>query len=203
MLLLLLHCRAFYDDWYNATSFAEFSRKWNKPVHEWLLRHVYLDLMRRRTTQSSSSPESSSSGGGSSGTSGSSGGGGGGGGLSPTLALYATYLLSIAAHEVRRSRAVVRSMWLWDFSCCCCRCVPHPLLLQLLLLLLLTRLQIVLWGAMGWVTPYLAVLSTLQFPLMSILRMPFFKGKRLVSGWLSWCRSCPSCGCLSSRASGW
>eukprot|EP01117_Protostelium_nocturnum_P018054 TRINITY_DN7465_c0_g1_i1.p1 TRINITY_DN7465_c0_g1~~TRINITY_DN7465_c0_g1_i1.p1 ORF type:complete len:448 (-),score=92.65 TRINITY_DN7465_c0_g1_i1:61-1404(-) len=34
--------REFYEDWWNSTTFGEFARKWNKPVHEWLLRHVYL-----------------------------------------------------------------------------------------------------------------------------------------------------------------
>ena len=33
--------RRFYDDWWNSTSWDEFSRKWNKPVHTFLLRHVY------------------------------------------------------------------------------------------------------------------------------------------------------------------
>jgi len=34
--------RQFYDDWWNSTSWDEFSRKWNKPVHAFLLRHVYV-----------------------------------------------------------------------------------------------------------------------------------------------------------------
>ncbi|KAL9937539.1 hypothetical protein V8E36_003948 [Tilletia maclaganii] len=33
--------REFYEDWWNATSMDVFSRKWNKPVHSFLLRHVY------------------------------------------------------------------------------------------------------------------------------------------------------------------
>ncbi|KAI8992326.1 MBOAT, membrane-bound O-acyltransferase family-domain-containing protein [Pilobolus umbonatus] len=33
--------RNFYDDWWNSVSFDEYARKWNKPVHRWLLRHVY------------------------------------------------------------------------------------------------------------------------------------------------------------------
>ncbi|ETO15903.1 sterol O-acyltransferase, partial [Reticulomyxa filosa] len=37
--------RQFYLDWWNSTSFIEFSRKWNRPVHEFLLRHVYLESM--------------------------------------------------------------------------------------------------------------------------------------------------------------
>ena len=32
---------------WNSSSFDEFSRKWNKPVHEWLLRHIYLESMRK------------------------------------------------------------------------------------------------------------------------------------------------------------
>lgn len=35
--------RRFYDDWWNSTTWDEYARKWNKPVHEWLLRHVYLE----------------------------------------------------------------------------------------------------------------------------------------------------------------
>lgn len=38
--------RQFYSDWWNSTSWDEFARKWNKPVHEWLLRHVYLESLR-------------------------------------------------------------------------------------------------------------------------------------------------------------
>jgi sterol O-acyltransferase len=37
--------RNFYDDWWNSCSFDEFARKWNKPVHEFLLRHVYLEAI--------------------------------------------------------------------------------------------------------------------------------------------------------------
>jgi sterol O-acyltransferase len=35
--------REFYQDWWNSTLWDEFARKWNKPVHEWLFRHVYLE----------------------------------------------------------------------------------------------------------------------------------------------------------------
>jgi len=35
--------RRFYDDWWNSTNFDEYARKWNIPVHEWLLRHIYLE----------------------------------------------------------------------------------------------------------------------------------------------------------------
>lgn len=37
--------RRFYSDWWNSTTFDEFARKWNAPVHEFLLRHVYLESM--------------------------------------------------------------------------------------------------------------------------------------------------------------
>ncbi|GJJ11249.1 hypothetical protein Clacol_005481 [Clathrus columnatus] len=37
--------RQFYEDWWNATSWDEFARKWNKPVHVFLLRHVYASVM--------------------------------------------------------------------------------------------------------------------------------------------------------------
>jgi len=37
--------REFYQDWWNSKGFDEFSRKWNKPVHTWLLRHVYVASM--------------------------------------------------------------------------------------------------------------------------------------------------------------
>lgn len=34
--------RRFYDDWWNSTTFDEYARKWNRPVHQWLRRHVYM-----------------------------------------------------------------------------------------------------------------------------------------------------------------
>ncbi|KAF8892249.1 MBOAT, membrane-bound O-acyltransferase family-domain-containing protein [Infundibulicybe gibba] len=45
--------RQFYEDWvshpdlnrWNSTSWDEFSRKWNKPVHAFLLRHVYAPIL--------------------------------------------------------------------------------------------------------------------------------------------------------------
>jgi sterol O-acyltransferase len=39
--------RSHYGDWWNATTFLEWSRAWNLPVHDWLARHVYLDAMRQ------------------------------------------------------------------------------------------------------------------------------------------------------------
>ena len=61
--------RRFYDDWWNSTSWDEFSRKWNKPVHTFLLRHVY--------ASSISSYK-----------------------LSRQSAMFFTFLLSAAAHEL-------------------------------------------------------------------------------------------------------
>ncbi|EJD47986.1 MBOAT-domain-containing protein [Auricularia subglabra TFB-10046 SS5] len=37
--------RRFYDDWWNSTNQDEFARKWNRPVHSFLLRHVYASTM--------------------------------------------------------------------------------------------------------------------------------------------------------------
>eukprot|EP00917_Polyrhabdina_sp_WS-2016_P016809 GHVP01036343.1.p1 GENE.GHVP01036343.1~~GHVP01036343.1.p1 ORF type:complete len:245 (+),score=26.25 GHVP01036343.1:456-1190(+) len=37
--------REFYEDWWNSTTWDEFARKWNKPVHEFLLCHVYAPLV--------------------------------------------------------------------------------------------------------------------------------------------------------------
>lgn len=34
--------REFYEDWWNCTTWEEFARKWNRPVHEFLLCHVYI-----------------------------------------------------------------------------------------------------------------------------------------------------------------
>ncbi|KAJ3346019.1 hypothetical protein HDU83_003515 [Entophlyctis luteolus] len=39
------HGKHFYEDWWNCLSWEDYARKWNRPVHEFLLRHVYLDSM--------------------------------------------------------------------------------------------------------------------------------------------------------------
>lgn len=44
--------RQFYEDWWNSTSQDEFSRKWNKPVHTFLLKHVYAATIMRGATKS-------------------------------------------------------------------------------------------------------------------------------------------------------
>ncbi|XP_044734056.1 sterol O-acyltransferase 1-like [Chrysoperla carnea] len=36
--------RLFYKDWWNATNFSEYFRKWNIIVHDWLYNYVYKDL---------------------------------------------------------------------------------------------------------------------------------------------------------------
>ncbi|KAJ1506689.1 hypothetical protein HMI55_001070 [Coelomomyces lativittatus] len=46
--------RNFYDDWWNCTTYNEFARKWNKPVHEFLFRHVYVSSMHKFNWPSSS-----------------------------------------------------------------------------------------------------------------------------------------------------
>lgn len=33
--------REFYKDWWNSKSMDEFARNWNRPVHQFLLKHVY------------------------------------------------------------------------------------------------------------------------------------------------------------------
>ena len=38
--------REFYVDWWNVTNFADYYRKWNIVVHEWLFHYVYQDLLR-------------------------------------------------------------------------------------------------------------------------------------------------------------
>ena len=37
--------RQFYQDFWNSTNFDEYARKWNKLVHEFLYRHIYLEYL--------------------------------------------------------------------------------------------------------------------------------------------------------------
>jgi hypothetical protein len=37
--------REFYLDWWNAQSFDQWWRRWNRPVYKWMLRHIYTDSM--------------------------------------------------------------------------------------------------------------------------------------------------------------
>lgn len=39
--------RRFYHDWWNAGDLSEYWRKWNFPIHSFLVRHVYFPLRRR------------------------------------------------------------------------------------------------------------------------------------------------------------
>ena len=59
----------FHLQW-NSTSWDEFSRKWNKPVHQFLLRHVYASSLAAYPS------------------------------LSRTGAMFVTFLLSAAVHEL-------------------------------------------------------------------------------------------------------
>lgn len=45
--------REFYQDWWNSTTIEGFWRKWNRPVHEWCLRHIYVDSMSRHKIEKS------------------------------------------------------------------------------------------------------------------------------------------------------
>ena len=42
-----LEDRQFYQDFWNSTNFDEYSRKWNKLVHEFLYRHYFLEYLIR------------------------------------------------------------------------------------------------------------------------------------------------------------
>ncbi|CAG9334329.1 unnamed protein product [Blepharisma stoltei] len=39
--------REFYQDWWNSLSQSDFARKWNRPIHLFLYKHVYLELRTR------------------------------------------------------------------------------------------------------------------------------------------------------------
>lgn len=47
--------RQFYDDWWNSTDLEEFNRRWNKIVHQFLYRHVYLECNKKWQLSSSTS----------------------------------------------------------------------------------------------------------------------------------------------------
>lgn len=40
--------REFYRDWWNATDLSQFWRLWNVPVHEWCVRHLYVETVNRQ-----------------------------------------------------------------------------------------------------------------------------------------------------------
>jgi diacylglycerol O-acyltransferase-1 len=43
--------RRFYSDWWNAGDLSEYWRKWNQPIHNFLIRHVYYPCRRKRFSQ--------------------------------------------------------------------------------------------------------------------------------------------------------
>ena len=43
--------RRFYSDWWNAADLSEYWRKWNFPIHSFLIRHVYFPLRRRKVNK--------------------------------------------------------------------------------------------------------------------------------------------------------
>lgn len=45
--------REFYQDWWNSTTIEGYWRKWNRPVHEWCLRHIYVDGISRHKMEKS------------------------------------------------------------------------------------------------------------------------------------------------------
>ncbi|KAH3757318.1 Sterol O-acyltransferase [Pelomyxa schiedti] len=42
--------RQFYLDWWNSTTVSEYNRKWNRPVHEWLMKYVYIEIQKNWST---------------------------------------------------------------------------------------------------------------------------------------------------------
>ena len=38
--------RRFYSDWWNAGDLGEYWRKWNQPIHNYLIRHIYFPCRR-------------------------------------------------------------------------------------------------------------------------------------------------------------
>jgi diacylglycerol O-acyltransferase-1 len=43
--------RRFYSDWWNAGNLSEYWRKWNFPIHSFLIRHIYYPLRRRKVSK--------------------------------------------------------------------------------------------------------------------------------------------------------
>ena len=42
--LLCYADRYFFSSWWNSTTLESFWRRWNNPVHEWCLRHLFMDV---------------------------------------------------------------------------------------------------------------------------------------------------------------
>jgi len=45
--------RVFYLDWWNATTVEDYWKRWNLPVHNWLVRHVYVPSLRAGLSKAS------------------------------------------------------------------------------------------------------------------------------------------------------
>lgn len=45
--LIMLDAVIGSQDWWNSTNWDEYSRKWNRPVHKFLLRHVYMETQHK------------------------------------------------------------------------------------------------------------------------------------------------------------
>lgn len=43
--------RRFYGDWWNAGNLSAYWRKWNHPIHNFLMRHCYYPLRRRKVNK--------------------------------------------------------------------------------------------------------------------------------------------------------
>jgi diacylglycerol O-acyltransferase-1 len=39
--------RKFYEDWWNSKTMEEYWRLWNKPIHNWLVKHIYIPVKAR------------------------------------------------------------------------------------------------------------------------------------------------------------
>ena len=123
--------RRFYDDWWNSTSWDEFSRKWNKPVHTFLLRHVY--------ASSISSYK-----------------------LSRQSAMFFTFLLSAAAHELVMAIVTKKIRYVQYFLSFYAR--------------LLNRTY----------RMYLFVMQLAQIPLIAVGRLPAIKKNKLLGNVVFW-----------------
>jgi diacylglycerol O-acyltransferase-1 len=36
--------RTFYEDWWNSRTLGEYWRLWNKPIHNWIVRHIFIPM---------------------------------------------------------------------------------------------------------------------------------------------------------------
>jgi sterol O-acyltransferase len=121
--------RQFYEDWWNSTSWDEFSRKWNKPVHTFLLRHVYAPVAF--------------------------------GGKSRMGAMFFTFLLSAAAHELVMVIVTHKIRWVEFFF--------------------KGRVMLIFEYSM-----YLFMLQLIQIPMIAIGRIPAIKRNKLMGNIVFW-----------------